>query len=440
MAIIKDNLPQSVDTVNSKNTLNSYFPVRTKDRAGAFDWEAVIGFVIKLIYRKELLIDDIEEFKHICEKSFKEKLDSTDFVKYLDKMYFSENVLFNIAPELLLFKAKKVQGNTPNARLGEMFSSILQDTFIDNETVAQHNFLEKIIIDELFHNIKNSDYSISSNKLINEEPYLPFITNAFGSDLLFLSEHPKYFLGSLSQFLKLYAYLYTAQLALNISSWREGEPSPKPLYFILDTETASAERIHIKDDGHQRVHAALFEIFPFLSMSESLQPAKEKKIPIWKLSSSLSHSDTKILSNYAQAFKEERGLTATIPGVSSPDDALEVLLNLAKEQFERGQSRHEINVRYVKAIETELCSHFIQSRGRAGRVLVINQDYLLLLTNISIGDSPKLRFHELLEAFKKRGVFFDKRSQQALIQFYERIGNVERMSDSGEAVYVCKTI
>lgn len=440
MATIKDDLPQSVDTVNAKNTLNSYFPVRTKDRAGVFDWEAVIGFVIKLIYRKELLIADIEEFKINCEKSFNEKLDNTEFVKYLDKMYFSGNNLFNIAPELLLFKAKKVKGNTPNSRLGEMFASISQDTFIKKETVAQHNFLEKIIIEELKKNIKNNDSSVSSKKIINEEPYLPFISNVFGSDLVFLSEHPKYFLGTLSQFLKLYAYLYTAQLALNISSWREGEPSPKPLYFILDTETASAERIHIRDDGHQRVHNALFKIFPFLSMSESLQPAKEKKVPIWRLSSSLSNSDINILSNYAQAFKEERGLAVTIPNVSSSDDALDVLLNLGKEQFTRGQSRHEINVNYVKAIETELCSHFIQSRGRAGRVLVINQDYLLLLTNISIGDSSKLRFHELLEAFKKRGVFFDKRSQQALIQFYERIGNVERMSDSGEAVYVCKTI
>jgi DNA phosphorothioation-dependent restriction protein DptG len=440
MATIKDDLPQSVDTVNAKNTLNSYFPVRTKDRAGVFDWEAVIGFVIKLIYRKELLIDDIEEFKINCEKSFNEKLDNTEFVKYLDKMYFSGNNLFNIAPELLLFKAKKVKGNTPNARLGEMFASILQDTFINEETVARHNFLEKIIIDELQKNIKNNDRSVSSKKIINEDSYLPFISNVFGSDLLFLSKHPKYFLGTLSQFLKLYAYLYTAQLALNISSWREGEPSSKPLYFILDTETASAERMHIRDDGHQRVHKALFKIFPFLSMSESLQQAKEKKVPIWKLSSSLSNSDINILSNYAQAFKEERGLAVTIPDISSSDDALGVLLNLGKEQFARGQSRHEINVNYVKAIETELCSHFIQSRGRAGRVLVINQDYLLLLTNISIGDSSKLRFHELLEAFKKRGVFFDKRSQQALIQFYERIGNVERMSDSGEAVYVCKTI
>jgi len=435
MAIIKDDLSQ---LKIGNNILNSYFPVRTQNNA--FDWEAVIGFVVRLIYRKELIIDDIDKFKINCEKSFNEKLDNAEFVKYLDKMYFSENNLFNIAPELLLFKAKKVKGNTPNARLGEMFASILQGTFINKETVAQHNFLEQIIVDELHVNIKNSDYSESSKKVINEEPYLPFLSNVFGSDLLFLSEHSKYFLGVLSQFLKLYAYLYTAQLALNISSWREGEPLPKPLYFILDTETASAERMHIRDDGHKRVHVALFKIFPFLSMSESLQSAKEKKIPIWKLSSLLSNSDTKVLSQYAQAFKEERGLASTIPNISSPGDALDVLLNLGKEQFERGQSRHEINVNYVKAIETELCSHFIQSRGRAGRVLVINQDYLLLLTNISIGDSSKLRFHELLEAFKKRGVFFDKRSQQALIQFYERIGNVERMSDSGEAVYVYKTI
>lgn len=440
MANIREDLPQSVDNVNAKNTLNSYFPVRTKDRSGAFDWEAVIGFVIKLIYRKELLIDDIEEFKIICEKNFNEKLDNTEFVKYLDKMYFSGNSLFNIAPELLLFKAKKVKGNTPNARLGEMFASILQDKFITKETVVQHNFLEQIIVDELQNNIKNSDYSEPSKKIINEEPYLPFIYEVFGSDLVFLSEHPKYFLGTLSQFLKLYAYLYTAQLALNISSWREGEPSPKPLYFILDTEKASAERMHIRDDGHKKVHTALFKIFPFLSMSESLQPAKKQKIPIWKLSRSLSSSDTIILSNFAQAFKEERGLTSIISDVSTPNEALNDLLNLGMEQFARGQSRYEINVNYVKAIETELCSHFIQSRGRAGRVLVINQDYLLLLTNISIGDRKKLRFHELLEAFKKRGVFFDKRSQQALIQFYERIGNVERMSDSGEAVYVCKTI
>ena len=177
-------------------------------------------------------------------------------------------------------------------------------------------------------------------------------------------------------------------------------------------------------------------------MSESLQPLKKEKIPLWKLAELLSDADIDPLINYAMAFKEERNLSIDIPKVSLPTDALDILLKLGMEQFEKGQptTRPGLNIKYVRTTESELCSHFIQSRGRAGRVLVINQDYLLLLTNISIGDNLKLRFHELLEAFKKRGVFFDKRSQQALIQFYERIGNVERMSDSGDAVYVRKTI
>ena len=73
-------------------------------------------------------------------------------------------------------------------------------------------------------------------------------------------------------------------------------------------------------------------------------------------------------------------------------------------------------------------------------VLVINQDFLLLLTNIAIGDNRQLRFQELLGEFRQRGVYFDKQSEQALVAFYERVGNVERMSDSGDAVYVRSTI
>ena len=55
-------------------------------------------------------------------------------------------------------------------------------------------------------------------------------------------------------------------------------------------------------------------------------------------------------------------------------------------------------------------------------------------------EKDKLRFHELITAFEQRGIFVDKQTEQELIKFYERIGNVERMSDSGDAVYVRKTI
>lgn len=48
--------------------------------------------------------------------------------------------------------------------------------------------------------------------------------------------------------------------------------------------------------------------------------------------------------------------------------------------------------------------------------------------------------HELLRGFEQRGFYLDNQSAQTLVAFYERMGNVERMSDSGDAVYVRKTV
>jgi len=438
MTQIKVDLPQTYESVSDKNKLSSYFPIRTKDRKGAFDWDTVIGFVIKLIYNKETSLSNTDEFRERCKSVFIEKLDDKDFWTYLEKMYFDNNGIFKIAPEFLLFKAIQTKGNKPNTRLGEMFASLLQGVCIKGVSNARLNFLEQNMVDILYDSLKDTDSTKSKN--INEQAYLPFLSQLMQNDIQFLSKHPKYFLNVLSQFLRIYAYLYTAQLALNIGSWREGEPSPKPLYFILDFETASLERTHIRIDGHQRVHQTLYKIFPYLAMSESIQNLKVQKQPIWKIAQDFQNTSYDYIKNFAEAFKIERKLTYSISNTGELTDILNDLLNLGMKQFSKGQSRHEINNTYVKAIESELCDHFIQSRGRSGKVLVINQDYLLLLTNISIGDLEQLRFHELLMEFRKRGIFFDKKSQQALIQFYERIGNVERMSDSGDAVYVRKTI
>ncbi|MNE64831.1 hypothetical protein D3C80_1602660 [compost metagenome] len=71
---------------------------------------------------------------------------------------------------------------------------------------------------------------------------------------------------------------------------------------------------------------------------------------------------------------------------------------------------------------------------------MLNQDQLLLLTNLTIGKADKLRLHDLRKGFELRGFYLDNQSLQQLVSFYERMGNVERMSDSGDAVYVRKTL
>ncbi len=423
------------------NKLTSFFPINTKDRKNIFDWDSVLGHFIRYFYRKQLSTDEFDKFQKACKSAFEEKLDVPEFWLEIEQMYFENDELFKITPELLLFKAQTVQGNSANKRLGDFFRNQLQDFYLAEKVDTKLNFLEEQIV-QTFNNFIVSGKSAGTVTVkANEEAYLPFLSNTFTKDLSFLSSKPKYFLSSITDFLKLYAFLYTAQLSINISEWSSGEPSSKRCYFIMDNERASDERTWVKDFGYKQLDNNFSKIFPYLAMSESLQESGRIKVPLWRLNELLREQKcVDLLHEYANKFKENRQLNISLSSPNSPEEALDNLLKLSLAQFGKGESRHEINTLYCKAIETELCSHFIQNRRRAGRVLVFNQDYILLLTNIAIADKEQLRFHELLKEFEARGVYFDKQSQKLLVDFYERIGNVERKSDSGDAVYVRKTV
>lgn len=423
------------------NKLNSFFPIRTKDRKDIFDWDSVLGHFVKYCYRKQVSTDEFDKFQDACKSAFEAKLDVPEFWSDIERMYFENDELYKISPELLLFKAQNVQGNSANKRLGDFFLNLLQDFYIEEKVDTKLNFIEEEIVQSFNNFVIQGKSAGTVTAKTNEEPYLPFLSNTFEKDLRFLNSKPKYFLSSITDFLKLYAFLYTAQLSINISEWSNGEPSSKRCYFIMDNEKASDERTWVKDFGYKQLERNFEKIFPFLAMSESLQESGSLKVPLWKLNELLKETDsTELLHEYALKFKDNRQLKTHILEPDNTESALSNLLTLSLAQFAKGESRHEINTLYCKAIETELCGHFIQNRRRAGRVLVFNQDYILLLTNIAIAEREQLRFHELLKEFEARGVYFDKQSQKLLVDFYERIGNVERKSDSGDAVYVRKTV
>ena len=144
--------------------------------------------------------------------------------------------------------------------------------------------------------------------------------------------------------------------------------------------------------------------------------------------------------DFAERFREARKLKPVSPNGDSPIDALGVLFKYAIQQFGVGTGRNRVQNQYMEVFEKRVAKSFLQRRGRAGNVLVLNQDFVLLLTNLAVGDRKSLRFQEVLRELENRGFYFDKKSQQALIRFYERVGNVDRLSDSGDAVYVRNTI
>ncbi|MEJ2045967.1 MAG: DNA phosphorothioation-dependent restriction protein DptG [Reinekea sp.] len=448
------------------NVLTSYFPARTSvPKEGDFDWQIAAAVVIRNLYRKRLSATPskssnsaesskerlaIARFQEQCKTDFLARLDEPEVWKYIDEMYFKGDDIYQIVPEAMLFKLADLNANSAQHRLANMFTSLMHGFYLKETKSETSNFVESqvresLLSDSILEDIKDGSQNMS--KGINEKPYLPYLSKVFKEDLNFLGKRPKYLIEQIENLLRLYAYLYTAQLALNIKSIYE-EPTVRPLYFILENETASKERTNLVAHGHQSVQRFLPFIFPYLSMSESLQSVGEgqRRIPLWELAQALKDADAEALKNYALEFARDRSETNEFvieydtSQTSSRYWLEQVLLKEAFDQFGKKKKRAAAQEKFIRTTESELCSIFAKPRGQAGKVLILNQDYISLFTNLCIGESERLRFSELITKFRTRGICFDKQSQQALIKFYERVGNVERMSDSGDAIYVRKTI
>lgn len=428
------------------NLLDSYLPVRNKNNN--IDWQIVTGLVLSYAVKHKIDTYNLEQFREDCKTHLQTLIDEPAFWPVLERMYFSSQDIFSVSPLFLLFhaqfNAEKISaGSMADKRLGTLFANLMRDFSLNYPIQDKLNFIEQQMLNKLNEKVK----VLGKGPFAEEQPYLPYMVTCFQSDLAFLADHPQYLLQELTNTLRLYAFSWCAQLALNLENWRDGEPQSKSLFFILDTEKASSERDQIKRFGYKWFARQSEKLFPILSALEVLQWGKgAKKRPLWQVyQDALNDSDSSsqtlnALNKYLEEFIEDRQLSSR-DRATNLDDAFKELLSVAVEQFQGKKSeRASVNRKYINELESQICTDFIQVRGRAGKVLVLNQDRLLLLTNLTVGKNQKLRLHELLRGFEQRGFYLDNQSTQMLVAFYERMGNVERMSDSGDAVYVRKTV
>lgn len=433
--------------IQERNLVNSFLPFRQqRSNSAGYDFDAIAGSVLSTALQKQLTKGStLEAFRDAVFARLEPKLTDDSMNGLIETMYFEGDAsgLFKVSPEFLIFKTTQADVST-NKHISQVLTNfILHERAEFPRLSSDVNFLEKELVEEF------QKFLADSSDEPTEHPYLPFLSELFSEDLRFLLKHPSYFLQNLSLFFNLYNFLYSAQLALNVNGWTEA-PNSKPLFFILDTEKASLERKQVGEAFGQLI-VKVADLFPVLSMLEYLnqpQNKKAKKFPLWRvlhdveaMSEHQQYELRNSLAEFCRRYREKRSLEAADAYAETVKGMLGLLSETAKEIFsKRGTNQFTVNSKFVNAFENEVASHFIQVRGRSGRVLTISQDYLLLLTNLSIGDRKQIQFQELLSEFKKRGVWFDRQSEQAIIRFLERIGNVERMSDSGDAVYVRKTL
>lgn len=429
------------ESPSDKNTFKSFLPYRKG--AKEFDYEAVGSSVLaSLIGRHIKNRFSFDNYRKQCLEHLRNKLSDEAVLSDIEKMYFTNDSITKTSPEFMLLRTKAKENASTN-HLNKITNSFLAGTTSLIKFNSATNFIEKIFLEILDDNLQDG------REEVTESCYLPFVATQFSRDVGLMAKHPDYFLDQLPTCIELYNFIYCSQLGLNIQNWQEGsEPESRPLYFILDTEKASSERSRLRQFGYRSLVRSMANVFPILSMLEYFNKGvKESKEPLWMFARALlaaspheQNTAKESLLSFANSFREKRALENMGNKLETAIDALAQLFAYAVKQFDSGTSRKRVNDQYTEVFEKEVARNFVQTRGRAGKVLVVNQDFVLLLTNLAIADHKRLRFQEVLCEFRSRGFYFDKKSQQALIKFYERVGNVDRMSDSGDAVYVRKTI
>jgi len=419
---------------------STFYPFSNKDTSPnlTYDLQTVIGLLVSYITHTTLPKQfSYEEFKERCLALFEAQLTDPSAKDILANVFFSNETIPLFS--LVLFQAYSADNKSQKV-FEIVFKRMLKQNNSKINFDTKLNFLEERIVDQF------KKLLIASKEEGSNSSYLPYLDELFTQDIAFLARYTHYFTQHAQKFLSLYLLLYASQLALNLNPNTTifEEPKSQPLYFILNYEKASAERKHLLNGGYKNLEDHAKYIFPYLSFLETLMKVTgNADLRLYEFFSKLEGNQETIeaLQAFEQQFREQRNLSSKALEYSTLDDAVKNLLDSVMEQFQDPKtSRNSIFEKYRRVFERQIAEPFLQGRQRFGKVLVFEQDTIILLTNIAIGNQKQMRFQDLLIEFEKRGIYFDQQSRIALIELYERVGNIDKKSDSGDAVYVKTTL
>jgi DNA phosphorothioation-dependent restriction protein DptG len=423
------------------NVADRYLPIGPQTlKDHKLDWDRVNQTLIEDLFQLSIGDIDGENLREKIKTSFSGSRDTRELVGIIDDLYLSSKAINSITPLAYLVSNQEALSARTKTMMN-IVQGLINSPLNNKPQLTGNNPLESLLIEKIHELCKFKAFKSERNT------YLPFLSEVFSTDIKTLSETPSYFLNELDGFLNIYTFLYLTQLTIHlcVPGNRYKTPSAKPLYFILETERASRERHECNQYGYDylfsKTRGMVLSIFPNLGYFNRIS-----ELPSWEVSLNENES-------FISKINEFNSELATLFGeVYQYDNSLQGALNkgaaFQKNMFEESLqnskkgSRKTANKKVVDIFEKIFAAGFISDRKAAGKYFVLNSNTLLLLTNLVIGGAKdgKLLIDDVIEEFKKRGICLDIKSKKALLKFYENVGNIEKLSDSGDAVYVKTTI
>lgn len=355
---------------------------------------------------------------------------------------------------------------TENAQLRDIAKYVF-DIFIDNNHVQIDDFRNSTDGNIFFKLLSESLPKLIDSDKSNHSKKFPIlhqrIVELFLDDYKNIERNRNDYLKHLQDLVKYYYFFYLSQTAIQLNQFST-ENKTEPIYFSLDWETLSESRLAYKF-GWKRLENNLTSLFAHAFTVELLN-----YLPICD---NLPTDYATLLSNYNTLSENEKENVCT--QIERISDFYMIKINDLKDAFRNGSSwekcelalAEQLSTKKFSSIESQMFSlyyrvnyqflnsgrnpryndyakwfiqfsklNYTKRRGRLGFTTALNQETLLLLTKLCVGDNEKIRVKEFWDELEKRGIKFDESSKLEVIKLFERINLLEKKSDSGDAQYV----
>lgn len=432
------------DKTNIKHSINKSFavlpfPTRNPERAKFENgFSGVVGEFSRIICDKRLVV------KKNDNNVMKSRLDNVQGNKedkeYLEKLiakYFKDTNHSLLAIHSYVFKYYKLsEGKDSNGEV--RIAHFLRDVFCKDNSL-KYMFDKNECKDVISKLIIESFDKLEDNKLeplyINQ---LSFIENQFYDDVNYLFKHEEYFSANFHILLSYYYFFYITQLSLKLNKVEKGDYSKvTEMFYLLDWEKSSKSRQSYKS-GYIRIKDSNKRLLVHINTLEHLNQifgvAGKNYVQLQNIFKLLEKSDQceliSVIKKWINKYSEI--MSFQLPDLENKN--YEELVNYLKKSLEKGIDPATIS-RYPLSIDAIGIKFFLKQRGSLGKLLNINQDVLLLITAICVKDKKK-PLKKVFQEYERRGIFFDRYSKESIVELFDKLNMMEKISDSGDAQYV----
>jgi DNA phosphorothioation-dependent restriction protein DptG len=445
-----DNLEVLKEKLNYKNSVGSYnyntgnfcpiLPFLTNGRASyEMKFDGIAGAFARCVCNVSLdyKFDLVDLSQKIVGRMTNISTSDSEYLKSFIEMY-----LYDARGKLNLFSPEMLRYITvPVKKSAELkIATFLRDTMFHGLDISVFqresnvNSLERLILESA---------SLDAQET-TEKTYIPklkYISDVCRDDYIYLCSKKEMFTKYLSQFLSYYYFYYCCQLSLAIIKREKADvKKPTPFYYLLDWEIPSVTRdayiIGFRDI--KEFSTKIISNINLLEHVNAIQGEQGKLLPellagFELLSIEERQKCREALIEWIIIVRNRYGLPSEAMDNLLYIELIELLydsISMDKTAFSKGTGS-----RYGKNLTEAAKIYFTKSHGKYGELLNINQELLVLFVEICL-KGGRLKRNDLFEELEKRGLFFDKISQNKIIEKLESINMLEKKSDSGDAQYV----